>query len=274
MILIKDKIETIKQLISQGTNQSLVYAALECRLAIEIVCYERLKLSLDKMSISELEWQPRKIINQILAEENCNVTKGFTLSVSTTPVGTEAESFTLKDYESKNYVVLGNQSELDIRKLVRIYQALSGLALHISIPTDKKVKAYGDAKEILRKVKTALNELEAISNGTLLLSGIGPEYNFSCMSCNSPIIRKVSSLFDGKIVHCNNCIESYGVSIQGDKIFYMQNVYDLPCDKCNEKTRVPKNKFRFKKIEEIIDITCCHCQNIIKVRIMPTLYKK
>ncbi|MGR3064532.1 hypothetical protein ABMY28_21540 [Vibrio vulnificus] len=108
MILIKDKIETIKQLISQGTNQSLVYAALECRLAIEIVCYERLKLSLDKMSISELEWQPRKIINQILAEENCNVTKGFTLSVSTTPVETEAESFTLKDYESKNYVVLGN----------------------------------------------------------------------------------------------------------------------------------------------------------------------
>ncbi|UTV98271.1 hypothetical protein KDW99_13465 [Marinomonas rhizomae] len=53
---LKEKIKIIDKLILDDTPQSLVYAALECRLAIELICYERLKVSIGKMSKNDVDW--------------------------------------------------------------------------------------------------------------------------------------------------------------------------------------------------------------------------
>ena len=45
MINLKPIIETVDGLLAQGTAQGATYAALECRLAIEKICYDRLKVA-------------------------------------------------------------------------------------------------------------------------------------------------------------------------------------------------------------------------------------
>ncbi|TKF15185.1 hypothetical protein FCV43_19060 [Vibrio genomosp. F6] len=270
---LKEKIKIIDTLILDDTPQSLVYAALECRLAIELICYERLKVSIDKMSKNEVDWQPKKVIRQILAEENSHATQELTLSISTEPNKESNSKPSLEEYKAKSYVKLGTQSELNINKLARYYQALSNLALHVSVPKNQTIQTYGDAKIIKRKLGEALVQLRAVSNGNLVLGGIGPEYKFQCLTCNSLIIRKVSSLHDGKIVHCNSCIESYLISISDEEIFHSQNVYAIPCDACSTTSLVPKNIFKNMSVEECHELKCDGCNKTLYVKLMPTMYK-
>ncbi len=54
MTNIQERIEIINSLLLKGTPQYITYAALECRLTIESIVYDRSKLSLDKMSQSEV----------------------------------------------------------------------------------------------------------------------------------------------------------------------------------------------------------------------------
>jgi hypothetical protein len=51
--------DRIKALLADGSDSSLTYAALEARLAIERICYERLKISHDYISADDLRtWKP------------------------------------------------------------------------------------------------------------------------------------------------------------------------------------------------------------------------
>lgn len=270
---LKEKIKIIDKLILDDTPQSLVYAALECRLAIELICYERLKVSIGKMSKNDVDWQPKKVIRQILAEENPNATEELTLSISPEPNKETDSKPTLEEFKAKSYVKLGMQSELNINKLARYYQALSNLALHVSVPKNQTIQAYGDATIIKRKLGEALVQLRAVSCGNLVLGGTGPEYKFQCLTCDSLITRKVSVLNEGKIVHCNSCIESYLISISEGEIFYSRNVYEIPCDICSTTSLLPKNLFRNMRVEECHDLKCDGCGKNLYFRLMPTMYK-
>jgi hypothetical protein len=66
---IKSIIATIEALLAQGTPQAITYAALECRLAIEKVCYDRLKIAHDYISHHDLRrWQPQHVVQTLIAE--------------------------------------------------------------------------------------------------------------------------------------------------------------------------------------------------------------
>ena len=59
-------IETIESLLSEGTASSLTYAALECRLALERACYDRLRNAHDYISIADIKkWQPSEVIKKL-----------------------------------------------------------------------------------------------------------------------------------------------------------------------------------------------------------------
>jgi hypothetical protein len=47
MIDIREIVSVIEKLLAEDTPQSVTYAALECRLAIEKICYDRLKVNYD-----------------------------------------------------------------------------------------------------------------------------------------------------------------------------------------------------------------------------------
>ncbi len=78
MFWIKGANLKIKRLLNEGTSQSLTHAALECRLAIERVCYEKLTIVHDYISHDDLKrWQPRYVVETIVQEVNEDAASSF-----------------------------------------------------------------------------------------------------------------------------------------------------------------------------------------------------
>jgi len=97
MLWISRTISKIENLVNEGTPSSLAYAALEARLAIERVCYERLVNAHSYISHADLKnWQPAKIVMTLIEEVEPKIASSFTLSI--TAVRLKGEQFQLVGY--------------------------------------------------------------------------------------------------------------------------------------------------------------------------------
>jgi hypothetical protein len=190
MIDLHDTIDTIKRHLADGSDRVLTYAALECRLAIERICYDRLARAHDYISHEEVRrWQPHHVIKLLEADVDPHVASTYTLSISTQPV-VEGEDLTTKDY-----VPVGTQQGFDGARLAKLWNALSNTALHVSLPksSDAGVTQFGNAGAIRIKVEQALIELERIATGTMTSNGFGPGVSFTC-GCGQHVKRRSEQL--------------------------------------------------------------------------------
>jgi len=86
MLDIQKRIGVIERLLQEDTDQSLTYAALECRLTLEYLCYERFKLTYSYLSQDDLKnWVPKDVVKQVSEDVDDDIDKEFTLSISTQP---------------------------------------------------------------------------------------------------------------------------------------------------------------------------------------------
>lgn len=196
MLDIPKRIELINSLLEQDTEQSLTYAALECRLTLEYLCYERFKLYFSYLSESDLKnWQPKHIIKQISDEIDEGVSKGFSISISAEKIdGISPE--TKEEFESLKYTPLGTQSELKFNKLHQLWNGLSNVALHIPVPSISSgdLNIYGDKDNVRKKVSDVVSFLSGIKGNLLMGGSFGQEYGFNCFVCNTKIKRPVRNL--------------------------------------------------------------------------------
>lgn len=154
MLDIPNRIQLIESLIEQDTEQSLTYAALECRLTLEYLCYERFKLYFSYLSESDLKnWQPKHIIKQVSDEIDNIVSQGFSISISAEQINGRPPE-TKDEFESLNYTHLGTQSELKLNRLHKLWNGVSNVALHIPVPSlsSSNLSIYGDKDKIRKKV--------------------------------------------------------------------------------------------------------------------------
>ncbi len=275
MIDIKSRLDTINSLLSEGTKKSLTYAALECRLTIELICYERLKISYDYISHADLKkWQPRNVIEQVAEEANEDVASTFTISISTTPATEGSEPKTQEDYEALSYVPIGTQAGFNIRKLGKLWNALSNVALHVSLPEQKndQISIYGDIDSTKSKVIEVIEELKKFKDGNLITSGFGKEYSFECNTCGTTLKRKLNLLKNGQVINCisPSCQESYDIYIQGDQAFHSRRVFETPCNECNSNVQIPQRqveKLRFGQSPLLLD--CESCKTPLHIELVP-----
>ncbi len=163
MIDLSSSISKIEELLAQNTDASITYAALECRLAIERICYERLRLAHDYISHDDLKkWQPRDIVNILIREVDDKTAETFTLSISKEPIPENSAFPSLEDFPAMEFLPIGTQIGFNPERLGRLWNALANLALHITLPTSKDhgVARYGDAKKIRAKVIEALGHVD------------------------------------------------------------------------------------------------------------------
>lgn len=232
-MFLDDSISQIEDLLKQGTATSLTYAALECRLAIELICYQRLSHSIELVDLKS--WQPRQVIDAVMEQADPNVAKHLKVDVADVSMAdTRPESPVDLDY-----LPIGTRAEFDPRKLGALWNALSHTALHVALPTDLKMPVrYGDSAKIRRKVKEALAEIRRVNKGTLIISALGEEIRFNCQ-CGAQIRRKSGLLQDRAVVAClvPTCDESY-LYVAKDGSFIRQ-VLSLPCPGCGETHTLP-----------------------------------
>jgi hypothetical protein len=126
MIWLRPHIETINRLVEADTVQSLTYAALECRLAIELVCYHRLKVARDYISHDDLKkWPPKDVVKKLIQDVDANIASTFTLPISTRPADQIDGEMTRADFEKFDYVPIGTQIGFDADKIGKMWNALS-----------------------------------------------------------------------------------------------------------------------------------------------------
>jgi hypothetical protein len=234
-------IETIKKLLQENTEASLTYAALECRLAIELICYSRLRVAHDYISHDDLRaWQPRQIIDALIQNVDPSAASTFTLSISKEPLGSNADDPTAEDYAETNWVEVGTQEGFDPKRLGKLWNKLANAALHVKIPKGSadELRRYGDPERIREAVLDALAEIERIDAGTLTSGGTGASMSFEC-SCGMLNKRRLALLKDRQIVNCISpkCYESY-VYLSETEEFQRRN-FPVQCVSCGEEKYVP-----------------------------------
>ena len=276
MLDIAKRIELINSLLDQDTEKSLTYAALECRLTLEYLCYERFKLNFAYLSESDLKgWQPKHIIKQISDEIDENVSEKLSISISSEKIDGRLPE-TKEEFESIKYTHLGTQSELKLNKLHQLWNGVSNVALHIPVPniTSGNINIYGDKKKIRQKISEVISFLSDMK-GNLLMGGFfGEEYSFNCFACGTKIKRPVSGLQHKTALSCVNpkCQESYVIQKDKyDKFEVIRSVIKFSCLGCNEDLEVPIKAFKDLRFNQILNIRCGKCSTLSEVIMRPLM---
>ena len=148
MINLDPVIERIDALLDEDTDQSVTYAALEARLALERVCYDRLRQRHDYISHEQLRrWQPGAVVNVLIKEVDEHLGKTLTLSISKSPVGPGVK------LEDEEYVEVGTEIGFNPKKIAKLWNALAKLALHAYAGRRRLRLRAGDGPRELRGVQ-------------------------------------------------------------------------------------------------------------------------
>ena len=268
MINLREIIDRINLLLSEDTDASVTYAALEGRLALEKVVYDRLRQRHDYISHDELKrWQPGAVVTTLMQDVDPHIAEGMTISIGS-PVSAGVKP------EDDEYVEIGTEIGFDSKRIAKMWQALANLALHVRLPKNKDdgIPAYGEKALIRAKIEEVVAELERLSKSTMSSSGIpvGGEVTFECV-CGLKNRRRAALLRAGQVVSCINpdCKASWKVHAKGGKYTFEAQTGNVKCEKCKATNLIPWRSLRDMKYDQTASFNCHNCdqKNFIQWRL-------
>lgn len=277
MFWLSANIVRIEAHMAVGTAAALTYAALECRLALESLCYERLRVSYDYVSQQDFvsRWTPKQVIDFLVAEGNDLAAQEFTLSIGRDPVPAATGPVRSEDFDSVEWLRVGKQVGFDVKYIGRIWQALSSF-LHVKMPRSKEdeILPYGDQAALLRTLEKAVHELRRLSQGTLVASGLGETVTFVCR-CGLTNKRRAKLLSDGSSVNCSNleCNERYRTHVDSAGEFEFERiVVEIACASCGAPSYFAERGVADLGLGKVAKYLCHACgePNHISWRLMQT----
>lgn len=271
---IESRINKVEALLDEGTISSLTYAALESRFTIELICYERLMAAYGYTSYSDLRrWQPKEVVQQVIQEANELAATTLKFSVSKTPVDPANPPQSVADYENFEYAEVGTQVGFDIKEIGKLWNSLSGVALHVQTPKskDSDLSVYGDPKKIRAKVEKALDLFKEVARGNLLASSPGPEISYSCDGCGATIKRKMDLIYNGMVASCGSegCKESYTLTINESGVEFGRRQTVFPCDGCGKTIAIPAKQAEGLRMHQLLIAECRDCGEKAEIRLRP-----
>ncbi|MEQ8657128.1 MAG: hypothetical protein RIC24_07450 [Hyphomicrobiales bacterium] len=268
MIWLKANLKLIRKLLIEDSSASLTYAALECRLAIEQICYDRLRIHHNYISHADLKrWQPREIVNQLIQEVDQYAASTFKLSVAIDlPDGGERD-LSVEEFASLDYQEIGTQIGFDPKRIGKLWNALSSF-LHVRLPRDDsyQLSRYGDLDRLRVKLAETVEELERLSKGTLVSSGIGAEVSIEC-TCGAMIKRRAELLKPGDVVSCIDptCVERWDVGDEGDDLFFSRRMITVECKGCSSEHQFPEKVMLDLGLNKVAHFDCdCGERNFVR----------
>ena len=234
-----DHITQATALIEVGGETNLRYAALEIRMAIEILFYKLVPQYKDELPDDILkQWRPKAILDAVL---DCDPNAEHDSSVSfAQEVAGETPS---------NGTFLGNHKAVS-RKLLRNYYHFLGSILHAS--NDKSPLDLDKAK---RRLLSACSKVKEHCEQTTLFFNIGNYATYKC-DCGRIIKRNSNAIKHNPIVQCTNsqCRATYKVTLDSDKTaFWVLMQQEFICPKCKTSSYLREHELRpgamFKCVE-------------------------
>ena len=258
----------IEELVQEGTEESLSYAALRARLALELVCYHRLRVAYDYISADDLQrWQPRDVVNKLIQEVEPKIASSYTMSMGKEPMKETGKDATREDFENVEYVEVGRQAGFDSKRLGKIWNSL-GSFLHVQKPVNSQAElaVFGRVDVIRRRVEEALEMLRELQRGTMVAVGFGPTVRFEC-GCGSTNKRSSNLLSNGQVVSCVNpqCKERWTVSIEGEDIYFERRTIAVAC-KCGAANQLGEQWLLLLERNQSLRFKCEVCSADNRVR--------
>lgn len=271
---IGSRIKKVEALLDEGSISSLTYAALESRFTIELICYERLMTAYGYTTYSDLRrWQPKEIVQQVIQEANELAATSLKFSMSKTPVDPANPPRSVADYGNFEYVEVGTQVGFDIKKIGKLWNSLSGAALHVQTPRSKNddLSVYGDPEKIKATVEKALDLFRKVAKGNLLTSSPGPEVTYKCDGCGATIKRKMNLVYDGMIASCSSetCKESYVLTFNKLGVEFGRRQTTFLCGGCSTTIAIPKKQVEGLRMDQLLIAECEGCGAKAEIGLRP-----
>jgi len=239
----KEILARAKSHLGVGTVESLRYAALECRLLMEELTYEKLRAFADLLPEAELNrWQPREAVKMLLAIDPY-ADQGVKIEISADPLPDDREP-TKEDYERLNWVPVGDHHALTL-KWLNNYHKVGGL-LHAPRASESSVMPMEKQSKLLAEVIAELERAVGSSLKSMIWrGGIG----FQCIGCRRHILANLMHLRSGALSICPNddCQLEY-VLVKEDDGEQPPRVTPLGptlrCQKCSSTIHIARRKLK------------------------------
>lgn len=182
-----------------GEDQRLKYAALELRMAIESVTYDRAMAYKSEFPPHEYEtWQPKKIMLTLL-EIDSGADSDNSLSFGVEPAPGERPEV-MKH--------LGSEVVFNLRAIKNHYDAL-GSYLHS--PSLKSINsgAIIDYRKMRMRCEEIASLMKKVLASSVFNSTFGVFSSFDCCECNVRIRRRMPIGVNNLEIDCFNCLASY-----------------------------------------------------------------
>lgn len=219
--------QSAKSLLSAGTDDDILLAALKLRMALESITYDRSKGYADDLGPEAMKtWQPKKLMERML-EVDPHADSNATLSYGKEPSPGEAP---------ESMRVLGTDQVLNLRTLKKHYDALGSYLHTPTLAQIEQNKSHDFAKlasrcqQIIDALETALSS--KVWNSTLAIRG-----EIECTECGNAIKRRLPKDKRERTVQCWSCPASYNmVEIEDNEVRFepRQLRVECPTEGCEE----------------------------------------
>ncbi len=213
-------LERAKELLQDKQQHQYRYAALELRMALEALVYQRAGNYAKEINSDALNtWQPRKLLAMLL-EIDPDADKSSSVSVGLPGVLGE---------EPSAMHSLGEHRVLSMQQIKRYYDRI-GSFLHT--PTRRQMETLSEWEPKLLK---SCNELCAVIDKVLASPLTDLDFRLTaelaCHRCKEVIIRRLPSQGGTVVARCANCDATYNVtsSQASSDVIWEPRLKEIPC---------------------------------------------
>lgn len=218
-------------------NHSLRYAALELRLCMEALTYDRAQAYRKEIPPGEMgRWQPRQLM-KVLLDIDPTADSSYRLRIGEEPFpgGQPAEMHDL-----------GAEKVFGLKELKALYDAVGSL-LHM--PTMKQIEADGvlSVEQVRERCQRAADALGNALSSSIWNFTLGNFASCECMECGKTVRRRFPLGAERIEAQCFHCKAEYDVRALDDgQVLFEPRMRDVVCptENCGQKFAIWSHEIR------------------------------
>jgi len=221
-----------------GTEARLIYAALELRMAIEALTYDRAQAYQEEIAPSEYRtWQPKKVM-QLLIDIEPTADKDSSVAVGLEEIpGTPATTMNF----------LGTEKVFGLKSIKDHYDAL-GSFVHLPNLKQLEEKGFANPTKVRERCTKIVELVKAVLASQVFNINFGVFTSIECMNtdCKQTVRRRIPSGNSSLKATCLHCNLAYEVTTDGDQCAWGVDLEKIPCPSpsCEEVFEISRSDLK------------------------------
>jgi predicted RNA-binding Zn-ribbon protein involved in translation (DUF1610 family) len=236
----RNALDRARALIADPSPEHLRYAALDLRMVMEMVTYDKLLAASDQLPPEVVRtWQPPQAIKALLEFQEL-ADQSFSMSVADLPADGSVPS-TAEAFEELDWLPVGEHHALTLAWLRKNYNKVGNL-LHAPPPADTRELNLDKWSRDLTKIAA---ELELAIGSSIITMTERGGFVFSCAECGKPIVRSLEAMKRGATAVCptTNCDAEYKLTqSEGGETKVIPLLVSFKCTGCDELIQIHRRK--------------------------------